>query len=84
MTDVVPRFVTVAERVLVVPAWTLPKARVEFRTDNMPFCWSAGPALTPWQPARIARLATISNAAKAFHDWERVLARRTLLRLSGE
>ena len=75
VTDVEPRFVTVADKVLLVPAWTLPNASVEFNTDKMPdSCCEDGPALTPWQPKRTARLTKMSSATAAFQDcWRRIL-----------
>ena len=62
-----PEFVTVAERVSLLPAATLPKFRVPFVMDRVPVCtWTEAPALMPWQPARKARAATRSKATATF------------------
>jgi len=54
--------------VLVVPAATLPKFRLALPKARLPVGGGRfdPPALTPWQPTRIARLRTSRNAPTAF------------------
>lgn len=59
-----PEFVAVADRVLLVPAVTLPKFNVADERDREPDAtWTEEPALKPWQPVRKERPATTSSAA---------------------
>ena len=57
VTDAVPEFVAVTGRVLLLPAATLPKSRLEVpQGKTAGCCWLEGPAaLTPWQPTRKVR-----------------------------
>jgi len=58
-----PEFVAVAERVLVLPAATLPKLNVADESDSELACVWFEPVLKPWQPVRMARPATRRSAA---------------------
>lgn len=66
VTEVGPELVAVADRVLLLPAATLPKSRVADCRERVACCWLEGPALTPWQPTRTMRLARRNNAPAAF------------------
>jgi len=63
VTDAEPEFVAVADRVLLLPAVTLPKFSVAVGRERVPdCCWSEWlPTLKPWQPARKVRLARRST-----------------------
>ena len=65
VTEAGPEFVAVADRVLLLPAATLPKSRVVDCRERV-LCWLEEPPLTPWQPIREVRPARRSNAPAAF------------------
>ena len=66
VTDVVPEFVAVTVRVLLLPAVTLPKSTLRLPKEREPVCcWPEPAALTPWQPTRQMRTAKSSNALAA-------------------
>ena len=68
VTVAAPEFVTVAERVLLLPAATPPKSRVEVDSDSVPDCgWLSDlPTLKPWQPVSRIRVAQSSTTYTAF------------------
>ena len=60
--------VAVIVRVLLLPAVTLPKSKVEVtrERDRVLACfWPEPPALTPWQPIRMMRLVRRRSAPAA-------------------
>lgn len=67
VTVAAPEFVTVAERVLLLPAATPPKSRVEVDSESVPdWCWLSDlPTLKPWQPASRIRAAKRSTTCAA-------------------
>ena len=71
VTDAVPEFVAVTVTVLLPPGATLPKSTDVLSREIVPTVSGAFAALTPWQPAIMARLARSRSAPAAF---PRVLA----------
>jgi hypothetical protein len=70
VTDPGPELVAVADRVLLLPAATLPKFSVAVARERVPsWTWLEEPALTPWQPARKVRAARSSNAPATFRTY---------------
>jgi len=53
VTAAAPEFVTVADKVLLLPAVTLPKSSVDADSESVPDGWWSAdpPTLSPWQPA---------------------------------
>jgi hypothetical protein len=68
VTVAAPEFVTIAERVSLLPAATLPKFRVDVDKESVPdCCWPAEPPmLKPWQPASKVSAAKRSTASATF------------------
>ena len=70
VTDAGPELVAVADRVLLLPAVTLPKFRVAVARERVPGCgWLEEAALKPWQPTRKASPARRSNTQAAFQRY---------------
>lgn len=62
-----PLFVTVPEIVWLLPTVTFPKLMLERFAPRVPgFCTPVPPALRPWQPDMMARLARRRSAPSAF------------------
>lgn len=75
VTDAGPELVAVADSVLLLPAATLPKAKVADCRERELCCWLEGPALTPWHPTREMSPARRNEAPAAFPRYfEQILA----------
>jgi len=67
VTDAGPEFVAVTDRVLLLPAATLPKSRVADSRERVLCCWLEEPAaLTPWHPTRKLRPVRRNSAPATF------------------
>jgi hypothetical protein len=68
VSDADPEFVAVAERVLLLPAVTVPKSSVVVGRERVPYCCWPGeaPTLKPWQPTRKVRPARRKNTPATF------------------
>ena len=68
VTESGPELVAVIVRVLLLPAATLPKSKVEVTRERervLACSWPEPPVLTPWQPTRKVRLARRSKLPAA-------------------
>jgi len=67
VTDALPEFVAVTERVLLPPGVTLPKLRPVFPSERLPTGFvEPPPVLTPWHPTNEATAKRSNNAASVF------------------
>ncbi len=66
LTVAAPEFVALTITVLLLPGATLPKASEVLAMESVPTAGVELAALTPWQPARIARLARSRRNPAAF------------------